>query len=332
MSSTHKYQPFDSFVFDDLHCFLTGKVLQIDDGMIPVFPQWLMNRYGLDEKPFKRLDESVINYKRLVVPCNLDIYTNFILPLDSQMESAFNKGYKAVKEVPELDIFKWVGRIIYGIVFHELQTAKKQLRAGENLNIAPSLLVKYTNIHLLLQSFWQTIVLEDFTPWSIVIREVEKSSVDELEYRDEINTCIFSICLNGVGLIVCLQDNGNNKRYNNKILTGTKNKKLHPIQFEELCAKFYYSAYLFNRLPQYIAIPPTEQSEFLTISDMSMVGAIQKSMFDDWQNKTYAQVLEAFWKKWGFSLFEILKNPDKPMSFLEDEQGNFIEHTSVKLP
>ncbi len=331
MSTTHTYAPFESFTFDDRHCFLTGKVLQVDDGMIPVFPEWMMKKYDLAEKPFKRLDESVINYKRLVVPCNLDLYKTYLLPLDESMEKAFGSGIDAVSNLPEIDIFKWIGRIIYGIVFHELQIAKKQLVKGENLNVAPSLLVKYGNIHMLLQSILQPIVLEDFTPWSIVIREVKKSAKAELEYRDEINTAIFSLVINGIGLIVCLQDNGNNNRYHQKIIKETRNKKLHPIQFEELCARFYYSSYLFNRLPQYLPISPTEDEPF-TISDMSMVGGFQKSMFDDWQNKTYAQVLEAFWKKWGFTLFEILKNPEKPMSFLEDEAGNFIDSKKIKLP
>jgi hypothetical protein len=42
-----------------------------------------------------------------------------------------------------------------------------------------------------------------------------------------------------------------------------------------------------------------------------------KPLFDVWQHKVYAQVLENFWKPWGYVVFEIIKNPDEPMSFFE---------------
>jgi hypothetical protein len=38
-------------------------------------------------------------------------------------------------------------------------------------------------------------------------------------------------------------------------------------------------------------------------------GTSSKPLFDDWMNKTYGQVLENFWKNWGFLLLEIIKTP-----------------------
>jgi hypothetical protein len=35
------------------------------------------------------------------------------------------------------------------------------------------------------------------------------------------------------------------------------------------------------------------------------------------ENKTYGQVLENFWKNWGFLLLEIIKNPNEPMSLFD---------------
>jgi hypothetical protein len=42
-----------------------------------------------------------------------------------------------------------------------------------------------------------------------------------------------------------------------------------------------------------------------------------KAPFDEWVNKTYAQVLEAFWKPWNYTLMDILKDPNKPISAFE---------------
>jgi hypothetical protein len=50
------------------------------------------------------------------------------------------------------------------------------------------------------------------------------------------------------------------------------------------------------------------------------------------ENKTYGQVLENFWKNWGFLLLEIIKNPEKPVSYLFDEAGNKINADTIALP
>ena len=56
-------------------------------------------------------------------------------------------------------------------------------------------------------------------------------------------------------MIICLQDNGANRRYHKEILEKIENEVLHPIQFEEFCGRVFYSAYLFNRLPEYNILP-----------------------------------------------------------------------------
>ena len=56
-----------------------------------------------------------------------------------------------------------------------------------------------------------------------------------------------------------------------------------------------------------------------------------KPLFDDWLGKTYGQVLESFWKRWGFLLFEIIKNPEEPMSFLFNADGNFTDAGTIEL-
>src|SRR5690606_28290854 len=148
-------------------------------------------------------------------------------------------------------------------------------------------------------------------------------------YRDEINTLVYSLRMNDFGLIVCLQDNGTNGVYHQKYMEAVGAPHLHPIQFEELCARFFYSAYLFNRLPEYVVSPTDEMTyvEPMPLMDMSM-----KPIFDPWQTKTYGQVLEQFWKPWGYTLFEIIKDPENPMSFLLDDQGEPRPPHGITLP
>jgi hypothetical protein len=75
---------------------------------------------------------------------------------------------------------------------------------------------------------------------------------------------------------------------------------------------------------------PTNEAIYIEV--MPLMGMSSKPLFDAWQNKTYAQVLENFWKPWGILLFEILKDPENPLTHLLDESGLLIPAEKVDLP
>jgi hypothetical protein len=326
--SAELYQPFKSFNFSNSKCFLTGEALQSTEEKVQVFPAWLMNRYNLQDQPFKLLDESMATYKDLKIPCAAAVNEQYLEPLEQQVAEAFDGGYDGVKAFDELKLFQWAGKLLYGIIFNEIQMAIRQSHTqGEEFNISDSIIHKFSNLHLMLQSINLPLVFEEFKPFSLFLFKVNNPE-NEFAYRDEINTLTFSIRLKDFGLIISLQDNGANRNYHRKVLEKIEGKTLHPIQFEEFCGRIFYSAYLFNRLPEYNILPVGDK---IYIEAMSLKGMSAKPLFDDWLGKTYGQVLENFWKRWGFLLFEIIKNPEHPMSFLLDMDENFIPAESIEL-
>ena len=68
--ATPLYSPFDALNFSNRNCFLTGATLNSEEERIHIFPQWLMTRYKLEDKPFKMLDESMATYKDLKMTCS----------------------------------------------------------------------------------------------------------------------------------------------------------------------------------------------------------------------------------------------------------------------
>ncbi|MFI5162022.1 MAG: hypothetical protein ACHQHN_12140 [Sphingobacteriales bacterium] len=322
------YYPFKSFNFSNRTCFLSGVALTSEEEKIQVFPAWLMSRFNLADEPFKLLDESISTYKDLKVPCSSAINEQYLEPLENEIAAAFDIGYDAVREVDELKLFQWAGKLLYGIIFNEIQSGIKQQHAqGQEFNISQALIHKFSNLHLMLQSIYQPIQFEDFTPFSLFLFKVD--SEDGLfGYRDEINTLTFSLRIKDFGLIICLQDNSANCTYHREVLAKINCQPLHPIQFEEFNARVFYSAYLFNRLPEYNVLPVGDET---FIEAMPLRGMSSKLLFDNWQNKTYGQVLENFWKKWGFLLLEIIKDPENPISFLSDADGNFINAQTIAL-
>jgi len=323
------YKPFEHLNFSKQFCFLSGEKLQSTEEEIHVFPIWLMQEYELQDKPFKLLDESMSTYSHMKLPCSGKVYDQAIEPLEDEIRTAFLSGYDSVKQLPELRLFQWIAKMVYGILFNEIRIGIIQQKAkGEEFIFSQSLVHKFGNLHLMLQSLTKPIVFEGNLPWSIRVFKIDAKQ-DLFNYRDEINTLTYSLAMKDFGIIACLQDNGTNAIYHKDILAKINNNPLHPAQFEEICARIFYSNYLFNRLPEY-TVMPTDEAVF--IEAMPLRGMSNKPLFDIWQNKTFAQVPENFWKPWGILLFEILKDPENPISHLLNENNEMIPADSVQLP
>ncbi len=302
------YNPFHRFDFNYNKCFLTGS--EVSD-RVSVFPSWLIERGMLGDLAFKMLDESMVRYADLWLPASKEVAES-AAALDEDIQAAFNAGHSAVKELPEIKLFQWVSLRMFGIIYQEINRGLQQQKlSGEAFNFSQGLSRKFSNLHIMLQSLVRPVEFEGPRPWSIYIFEIENPE-DKFMYRDEINTLIYSLRIGNVGMIVCLQDNEESKQYHRDLLEACKERILSLIQFEEVCARFFYSAYLFNRLPDY-SVVEAHGSLFIEPMPMHMNNA---AIFDKWQNKTYAQVLENFFKPWGYTMFEILKDPEKPMTFL----------------
>ena len=63
------YNPFNRFDFNKNICFLSGIP---KDELLPVFPDWLSDRFNLDQKLIKLLDESVVNYQGITLPVSFE--------------------------------------------------------------------------------------------------------------------------------------------------------------------------------------------------------------------------------------------------------------------
>lgn len=323
--TTRLYNPFLDFKFDNKSCFLTGEELASADEKIQVFPVWMMRAFDLEEKPFKLLDESFVTYKQLQLPCSVNSALAFE-KVESEVERAMSAGFASVKSLSQETLFHWVAKILYGVVFNEIQAGMRQaVLSGEAMNFSQALVQKFRNLHTMLQSLVVPMEFENKNPFTIQVFEVDNAE-DTFLYRDEINTLVFSLRMKDFAIIATLQDNGTHAIYHEEVLAKIEGKKLHPIQFEEICARYFYSAYLFNRLPEYTYME-TPQKVF--VEPMPLNDWTLKPIFDNWIVKTYGQVLENFWKPWGFLLFEIIQNPEKPMTFIEDENGNFRENIDL---
>jgi hypothetical protein len=320
------YNPFQNFQFDDQHCFLTGAPVENAQHIAHAIPDWLMNQFDLRFKPIQMLDERITEYGKLTLPCSPETFSA-IANLEEKVKNAIEGGYAAVSQLDEKELFQWISKWVYGMIFNEIQAGiQQQQLVGEAMNFSQVLMQKFKQLHVMLQSLVNPVEFEGHSPFSIHVFPVDNPA-ETFSYRDEINTLVFSLRMKDFGIIACLQDNGTNRIYHDEVLEKVAGHVLHPIQFEELCARFFYSAYLFNRLPEYSIM---ELPDRVYIEPQSLGDPHLRPFFDHWQVKTYGQVLENFWKPWGLLLFEIIKDPEHPMSFILDEDGLFNSKISGK--
>lgn len=324
------YNPFDNLHLDNYTCFLSGDDVRSTD-KITIFPEWFMARFELTEKRFRMMDKiNELAYKDLTLPCSPTVKEKFDV-LEKEIELAFSQGYEAMRTLDQHKLYIWMGKIVYGLLYHDLRIEKKlKERQGAEFVLADELKERYSVFHLFLQSFISPIKFTgELKPWSIVIVPLNYSK-DICNYRDDAVNMLFTLGTNQFGMIGCLLDNETVIKEYTDLLSKIENTPLHAIQFEELCAKFQYSSYLLNFKPKYKIQSTPEYFEIASLPILPEGNAT--SVFDFWNDDTYATVLEGYFKPWGLTKKELHRPPNSPVSFLEDEVNHtFIQPETIKL-
>ncbi len=323
------YNPFRYLEFQQNICFLTGKKLETDEQhTVAAFPEWLVERYHLQDASIAMLGGNRMKYKDMLLPASQETAAA-IKHLDSITQTAFEHGYDAVIQLPEHTIFQWMARVLYGVLYQDLVYAIRQHQAkGKNFQISDVLQLRLKNLHLMLQSLVTPIEFNGFVPWSMKCYSVNISK-DILNYKDETQDLNFCLGMNGFGIIACLQDNGAVAQFNHDVLEKIGAATLHPAQFEELYGRFVYSNYLLRKNSSYMLTESNGKLIFNLPEDVQNT----PPQFATWQDEVFAQVLANLWRPWGITLEKIHQFPNSPISYLIDERTyQFIEAEKVDLP
>lgn len=322
------FDPFQPINFQPDVCFLTGHSFADNQSRysVPVFPQWLLKRYGMEEKKMEMLGGNYMLYRDLLLPAS-EQAVQAIDELDRVTQAAFEEGYEAVKALPERTLFHWMARVLYGVLYHDFTHAiREHEQFRQTLRVSPLMHQKLKNLLFMLQSLVRPMRFEGFTPWSIKICRVHVSK-DVLNYKDETKKLNFCLGMNGFGIAACLQDNGEVAKYHEDILEKIGDKVLHPAQFEELYGRFMYTNYLLRESQDYLI-----REEGDTVIFQLPEGNERKPLFASWDDHIFSQVLANMWEPWGLPVDQIYKFPNSPVSLLIHEQTQeLIPKESVLL-
>ncbi|MFC6267887.1 hypothetical protein [Frigoriflavimonas asaccharolytica] len=318
------YNPFTDLIFDERFCFLTG---DLTTDTMTVFPKWLMDHFKFGADHIELMDKSKnYTYEDLVLPCSPKV-KNAFEELDKIIQDAYKNGFDGINSLDELLLFQWSGRMVYGLLYYEMVYEKNRLqKRGEEFQISDGLKERFGNFHFMLQSLIKPIKFEGKKPWSIAVFPL-KYSADIFSFRDDTVNLLFSFGVNGFGFIACLQDNGVLGEYQKDILQKMKGHILHPIQFEELYARFHYSDYILQYSRKYVI---ENNAEIMTIR---VNDTVADPTFQFWDEDIFAQLLSNYWQVYGIAKEDILQFQKPPLSFLENPYSkDFILPDSISLP
>ena len=321
------FNPFDDLIFDEHFCFLSGA---LTNETIKVFPEWLMDHFKFGDEKIEMLDKvKSYQYSDLELPCSPEV-KNAFADLDVKIQNAYKKGYEGMASLDEELIFQWTGRIVYGLLYYEMVYERDRLqRRGEEFSLSPYLKERFRLFHLMLQSLIEPVSFSERKPWSIAVFPL-KYSADIFSYRDDTVNLLFQMGVNGFGLIICFQDNGVIGKRNEEILDKMKGHVLHPIQFEELYARFHYYDYILQHRPEY----KIENSESeIIIESLPMKPTETRPLFGFWDEDIFAQLQANYWSVYGIEREDIIKFQKPPLSYLENPYTkDFIDPQTIELP
>ena len=138
--------------------------------------------------------------------------------------------------------------------------------------------------------------------------------VGDFDYSDSFIGMTFCIRMGKVGLITCLKDDELIHDSLSDLYQALEGVRLHPIQFDALCAIVFYKACSMARSSKCVSITsPGERSTVLKVPGFRLV-----PVFEEWDNKVFARFLEQFWAKWGITYDKIYFPRDSIRSYLSD--------------
>lgn len=228
-------------------CFMCG--VHIPEGsdqrtVEHVFPKWLLRELDLWDGSVNQLDGRRLSYRKLTVPCCLTCNGTDLSAVENRVRAAFAEGFDTFKQLDRRDLFIWLGKIYYGLVYREsLQPRSVREQRGERL-VPEEHLRSISFHHFLLQSAAGLVRWKPERPGPASFHFFEcLDSGDPLrrfDYMDDLFVPMLGLRMGTIGVVCVLQDWGRSEEVQQPHLIAARGMKLHPTQFREAYGRLSY--------------------------------------------------------------------------------------------
>jgi len=191
------------------YCFLCGKkIKESEKSGEHVFPKWLQKKFDLYNKEISFIRGKKYNYRNFKVDCCYKCNHDKLNPIETKIRRALNKGYEEFLKVDERDLFLWLNKIFYGIIYKEILVSRHKDKGVKFPFYIKSVKERFHNF-LFLQECLGKHKFYDEYPFSCIILKTKKyKNIDkQCDYLDNIVGQIVSMRMDDIGIIATLQDN-----------------------------------------------------------------------------------------------------------------------------
>ena len=237
-----KYNPFDINPYKN--CFLCEIELNEDNLTNEhVFGQWMLKDFDLDKMSITLINNQNLKYRSITIPCCVDCNTGTLSRNEDIVSRGVRSGYNAFKQINEKQIVSWLGKIFMGLIIKETNLREDVKDKDSKTIHNPEILSrKYINFAIIRASHHETNSSENL--YSLFVFEMDPSIPFWYYSSPDYNSIL--MILNGIGIILFLQDGGMMKHYFNN--SPLKNTRLRTIKPEELFEIYGRLVYFINRV------------------------------------------------------------------------------------
>jgi hypothetical protein len=309
--------------FNKNECFLCCSELNSENSTNEhVIPKWLQKKYNLWDQKLRLKNNTTFFYRNLTIPCCFTCNNKILEPLEDRVKNAHSKGIDAFQELDKSDLFLWLGKIYYGILYKEL-FLKWDWKSKETDSInSPEFMDSFFMHFLFLQKARINLTYENFFPASIYVFETQENEQNYWDFIDNHETLFIAIRMGNIGVISLLQDCQKSKTLEIH-LNSYKEVELHPIQFRELASKILYKGLLEKHPNKFMYI---ENSTDGSINVIKQGSYYQDHLFNEWVDEEYAKYLAHLL---GFPI-EVVFSEGILYTFLKDEDGK-AKHIDINM-
>ncbi|HEV7577024.1 MAG TPA: hypothetical protein VGO85_13355, partial [Caldimonas sp.] len=194
-----------------------------------------------------------MQYRSLRIPCCSICNQEDLSRLETTISSAVASGYDACAALPERLLYLWAGKLYYGILRKETTLLQDRARPRDGNIIGADVLQSFSELHLFLQGIRGRHEFSSDVPYSVLVCNLhDVGQPRNYCFRDSLHHMVVALRLGEVGFIVALEDAGLTRSSYGRYVSAVAGRKLHPIQFEELCVKVLYQISLLEGGVTYI--------------------------------------------------------------------------------
>ena len=300
-------------------CFLCGRQMRGSNYTDEhVFPKWLQKRFQLWNQNLILLNGTKIRYRQLKIPCCKSCNNNHLSGIENRLLKALENGPSAVRNLPELDLYLWIGKIYFGIHYKEYLLTHDRSKLKSKSIISRDFLSEFDLHHVYLQAARVPIEFHG-RPGSVFLFKLQMHRDIKYQFSYWDSLYKIAICrIGNVGIMAVFDDGGIIKDLMEPAFNKYYSKALHPLQFDELTAGIIYNVSRMQRT----AASVTMESSDKVVSITRVPGFSLKPWFGPWVNEDYAKIL-GFMLKLPVEL--VFRPPDELYTILRNKDGDFCK-------